>query len=68
MLGLPQDTNTTKALCLSRPGFLTGQRGRLGEGTEKRNMTKTGGEKKGGLTFTHNTVLAWEEMDEQGQL
>lgn len=21
-----------------------------------------------GLTFTHNTVLAWEEMNEQGQL
>lgn len=29
---------------------------------------KRGGKNEGGLTFAHNAVLAWEEMDEQGQL
>lgn len=48
------------------------QLGKLRGGTGKKNLKKQKGKKKNqnqnGLTFTHNTVLAWEEMDEQGQL
>lgn len=33
-----------------------------------KKTTKKNPKPQCGLTFTHNTVLAWEEMDEQGQL
>lgn len=45
----------------------------MGEQGRKKKHDKNGGGEKNlknqcGLTFTHNTVLAREEMDEQGQL
>lgn len=54
MLGLLQDTNSTKALCLSRAGFLTGQRGRLGWGnTEEKHL------KKKSVDSPSHTILCW---------
>lgn len=43
------------------------QLGKLCGGTGKKKYKKRE-KNQNGLTFTHNTVLAWEEMDEQGQL